>query len=299
MGKRARWLLFGVALLIAVGFGWAKLRCGHEPVARWPLLDGTELRLEYVTYGTHHVIPGAGKLAAWFWQKASLLPHSRIPSLKVEYTRDTDEPCPVLWFTCRDSQTGKFVSVPIENGELIGEPYPNQSFNSAWDHTMPQPNLSFVVPCYDRRRPSFRVRVEASHKTLDIEVPNPVAGAVFPEWKPEPLPQTRRVGNLEVILRPLEVTRLDDGTLHVFPHFEVLEAGHPAEDIDVYAFFSDATGNTKNQGAFTNMLPLTEPAWKVRATFSRAGGDDGELKPVDFIVAPPKLPEPKSEPDAR
>ena len=51
MGKRARWVLIGVVLLAVVGVGWMKARRVSEPIARWALADGTELRLQYVTYG--------------------------------------------------------------------------------------------------------------------------------------------------------------------------------------------------------------------------------------------------------
>ena len=45
--------------------------------------------------------------------------------------------------------------------------------------------------------------------------------------------------------------------------------------------------------------PLTESAWKLRVIVRVPGDLQVEKQAAEFIVAPPKLPEPKSGPGAR
>jgi hypothetical protein len=291
MSKRARWILFGVVLLAVICFGSAKVLHEHEPVARWPLPDGTELRLEYVTYGTHHVIPGAGKIIAWLAAVAHHRFSPRVPYYNAEYTCDTATPRPVLWFTCSDLRTGEFSIGHIASAELVSEPgiYRYATLNGRLEK--PLPTFNFQVPSYNRREPTFRVRIKTTAKTFDIDVPNPVFGTIFPEWVPKPLPQTQRVGKYEITLRSLDLIRSRYGWIQTNPVFELLESGLPAEGIQIQAAFSDATGNSEGQGSQLDFPLLTEPAWKVSATLSRADNLKVELGTAEFIVAPPKLPE--------
>ena len=300
MGKRARWILCIVALLAVVGMGLAKLRRGPEPIARFPLPDGTELRLEYVTYGTHHVMPGAGALVSWLTTKARLLPYSRISYLEAEYTRDTAAPCPVVWFTCRDPRKGMFVDTGVRDiFSAKGYPY-RSGFSSGSTTIGPQPNYSYAVPSYDRRKATFPMRMKAFGKIIDIDVPNPVAGAKFPEWKPEPLPQTQHAGGYEVVLRSFELVGSRDDIQLISPRIKVVKDGLERADIKFQVSLSDATGNSETGGRLmVAALPLTEPAWKLRVELHGTGSSLEKPETVEFIVAPPKLPEPKSEPGAR
>ena len=290
MGKRARWILLGVAVLTVVGFGWVKLRRGHEPVARWPLPDGTELRLEQVTYGTHHVMPGAGKIADWYDDMTMRFRLWRLPWLTGEYTEDTDSPCPVLWFTRRDPAKGKFDSVQIDSVEVVREPYfRSRLYGGSGDHP-PRPNIRYAVLCYDRRKPTFRVRAVVADKTFEFDVKNPVAGAVFPEWTPEPLPQTKKTGDFEVILRGFDVTQDFNGEPVLDVLADVLKDGKEADDIFAFLDYADATGNAYDSFHLWGMPPLAEPAWKVRVSIRPKDDANNELGTVEFIVAPPKLP---------
>lgn len=296
MGKRACWTLGGIVLLIVIGFGWAKLLREHEPVAHWPLPDGTELRLEYITYGTHHAIPGAGKLAEWFSKNANRLPHARFTNYKAEYTHDTDVACPVVWLTCRDPRSREFVRTPEIKPYLVVSDYLREGFRLERTFFPPRPNSFYVVPTYDRRKPVFRMRMEVQGKTFDFDVPNPVAGAAFPEWQPEPLPQTRNLGKYQIILHSLKLINNrngdGDGDWVIGPRFEVLEEGRERRDVRIRLNLLDATGNSEDSEGFVGALPLSEPAWKLRATLYRVGDVEVKMEAVEFIVAPPKLPEP-------
>ena len=299
MGKRARWILLSVGLLAVVGFGWAKLRRGHEPVARFPLPDGTELRLEQVTYGTHHVMPEAGKLLGWLTQKAAPWSLGRIEPRLGEYTIKTRSVCPVVWFSCYDPRTRKFVEPPKFNVPLLEPGSFTQNF--PFDRYEVYPKMAFMLESYDRRLPTFRMRVDAQGKTFYTELPNPATGITFPKWQPEPLPQTRRLGRFEITLRSIYAESEGYASPIIFPDLEFRDTGG-ADDGRVISFeWSDATGNfIQASDGMTYSLPLQEPAWKLRVKFIYDyDGAKAKGGTVEFIVAPPKLPEPKSEPNAR
>lgn len=290
MGKRVRWILFGVVLIGVIVAGLVRQTRSVGPAARFTMADGAELRLEYVTYGTHHVVPGAGKFAAWLSVKAQMLPHWRARSYDSEYSRDTDAPCPILWFTRRDPRTRVFLSFSGTSYISMAAPYADQTVSAGG--APPMPSASCEVPCYDRRKPTFRVRLHNSGQAFDFDVKSPVAGATFPEWKPEPLPQTRYMGKYEVVLRSLELTRWGDGVLRAVPHVEVFEAGEVLTHWEPTYNLSDATGNETRAWIGTDILPLTESAWKVKWKLSRVHGSDVQSETVEFIVAPPALPPP-------
>ncbi len=217
MDKRARWILFGVGLLAVAGVGWVKMRRANEPVARWLLLDGTELRLERVTYGTHHVLPGAGKLIAWLAEKAADLDSARIAPFSAEYVLNNTQPCPVVWFTCYDSRTRKFVNPPVNSPSSANVSGFQRSYDWQYRFEKPRPNVAVLVPRYDRRLPMIHMSLLVFEKPLEIDVPNPLAAASFPQWQPEPLPQTRKFGQHEIILNSLAVERESDDSIRVVP----------------------------------------------------------------------------------
>ncbi len=286
MGKTLRQGFVVVALLLAVGFIFVKYGKKHEPVARVPLPDGTELRLEYVTYGTEHRIPGAGKVAEWLSRLGSYVPRSNFTYYRSEYIHrvESGQPCPVLWFTQFDPQTGKFWQFNGLGLEVVEDPKLNSGHNGFGDGTQPLPNTAYEVPCYDRRKPDFRLRVTAQGQTSELVVPNPVAGTRFPEWKPEPLPQTRPVAGGDVVLRSLTVSQEQHGP-RVNTDLAVVAHGQKAPGFAIWSRLSDATGNTARNSL---PLPLSEPAWKVQATVRRTGdfpfaNNDGlTLGPVEM-----------------
>ena len=288
MGKKSRWILVVAVVLLAAGFGFAKYRAKHEPVARIALPDGTELRLEYVTYGTEHRIPGAGKVVESVSRLMQYWPRSRFPYYRAEYTHhcESGEPCPVLWFTCFDPQSGRLTQYDGLDIQSVGAPYLNLFLHGFGDNSPPLPNFGYDVLCYDRRKPDFRVRITTQNQTSELVVPNPVAGIHFPKWKPEPLPQTRHVADWDLVLRSLTVSTFQNPNgLNVTPDFAILDHGQAAQGLAVWHTLIDATGNTARN---FQPLPFTEPAWKVHATVRRTGdcpfaANEGlTLRPVEM-----------------
>ena len=291
MGKKARWILLVVVVLLAAGFGFAKFRAKHEPVARWALPDGTELRLEYVTYGTKHRIPGVGALGAWSSQMANRWLHLRLPYYQAEYrVEDTEFPCPVVWFTLLNPQTGKLSQPNITGVAALAEPgaIRLRSLNgNSSNGNLPFPCAAFRITAYPRRTENIRLRIDLGGQIIEGNIPNPARGQSYVEWKPEPLPQTRRVGTREFTLKELKLFRWKGGPpwgpVQLSPGYVIREgSGEVSEGFTVDTELLDATGN-KN----LEILPLDESAWKIRAYFWRNGGypfapDEGlTLGPVE------------------
>ena len=293
MGKRARWVLIGVVLLAVVGVGWMKARRVSEPIARWALADGTELRLQYVTYGTEHRIAGAGKIGVLSARLANQWLHTRFPYYQDEYLVKTDTPCPVLWFTAVDPQTGKLTQPKIESVAALGEPgaVRMKANGGGTNGNAPFPNAARPLTAFPRRAESIRLRIDVGGQIIEGSIPNPVGGQSFETWKPEPLPQTRRVGTREFTLDRLTLYRWTEGfpkgLLQCNPRFSIREvSGEAADGFSISSELLDATGNQHIE-----ILPLDEPAWKVRAYFRRSGGypfaaDEG------LILGPIEMPGP-------
>ena len=295
MGKKARWILLVVVVLLAAGFGFAKFRAKHEPVARWALPDGTELRLEYVTYGTKHRIPGVGALGAWSSQMANRWLHLRLPYYQAEYrVEDTEFPCPVVWFTLLNPQTGKLSQPNITGVAALAEPgaIRLRSLNgNSSNGNLPFPCAAFRITAYPRRTENIRLRIDLGGQIIEGNIPNPARGQSYVEWKPEPLPQTRRVGTREFTLKELELFRWKEGPpkglVQFSSTFDIRDAsGDVSGGFNVGRELLDATGNLHLE-----ILPLDEPAWKVRATFRRSGGYPFAAN-EGIILGPVEMPGP-------
>ncbi len=100
-----------------------------------------------------------------------------------------------------------------------------------------------------------------------LRVPNPLPRS-FPEWQPQPLPQTISNGPVTLALNRME-KRGTPKQPYVFPSWK-LESSDPAwarAKVRYYSCF-DATGN---EGG---ILSPNEPAWKLRAVVQRERPED-------------------------
>jgi hypothetical protein len=275
MRKKLRWILLGAALLLAGLVGVMTYRPKHEPLRRIPLPDGTEVRLEYVTYGTDHRAPGAGRLAGWLSQQAQRWPRLEIPYEATEYQHETSDPVLGLWFTHFDPRTKAYIPgieqklslSAVNSGDYL-EFESSRSWNP-YGGVLPMPHLFVTCPRFERRKANVSLRVTMLGQTSELTVPNPAADVSFPQWKPEPLPQTRRMGELDLVLRSVSFRRDEDGKLvtppALNPVFEVLHHGKESQGIDGGEMkWFDATGNQSiGQG---DLLSFSERAWKLRVT---------------------------------
>jgi hypothetical protein len=293
----------------------------REPIARMSLKDGTELRLEYVTYGTDHRIPGASRFKAWLSRQAQRWPKLGIPVHAseyqlIEYQLHESEanrrerlmkPELIFWFTRLDPNTGKFLAdvnppgmhlEPVAPGLL--PPDANSPFSRYWFNSQfrpadpPTPNTSYYCSVFDRRTAEIQFQVTTDEGAAFFSIPNPTAKIPFPVWQPEPLPQTRRVGDLEFVLRALAIAKQSEpsrsnmrsspGDFVVSSEIQVSYRGQKVKGVEFFGgwVISDATGNIGDE---LRPPPLTETAWKIRTQFYRSG--DFPFDPTDGLVFPP------------
>jgi hypothetical protein len=291
--------LVAVLVLLCAGSGLAMWLMQHEPIARYPLPDGTELRLEYVTYGTEHRVRGSGRFKVWITGLAQRWPGLGVPFHVGEYRYSSEEPQLGVWLTHFDPRTGKYL--PAVEGALrvrsmYGTTDPivsSLSYPFVYKDVQPMPHAAFQLSVYDRRKETVPLRVTMQNQTFELRIPNPAAKIAFPRWQPETLPQTRRVGDLDVVLREfLFVTSQKDRWASGQPitqpyvEFEVLQQGKKSKGIRVLPGlnFTDATGNRADGG---HPPPFTEAAWKMRVQVSRTS--DYPFVPTEGLLIGPAL----------
>lgn len=125
---------------------------------------------------------------------------------------------------------------------------------------------------YPRRQASFHIALadQQGKELWRLRVPNPVRGP-FPEWQPEPLPQTKTNARVAFTLTGIRWVGTKD-----YPYLHCdwrVSSSVPEwrEGLRANMRFSDPTGN---QGP---LLPMQEPAWKVRALLHRDRTEDFAL----------------------
>lgn len=286
-------LLVGV-LVAAVGF------LGQEPpplaVARLP--NGTELRLEAVTYGPKHSF-----VRGRYWQRllAPILSpewQRRIGAAVFTY-RSPNPPALVFWTSGSGAVALPWAYTPAgaidEHGcDLTSPIYPQDLGLGGFEKVL----RASPLPAYPRRgdRVQLRIYMEKGERLIPIVafvVPNPDPGP-HPTWSAQPLPIVERDGDLAFTLTALEYGAKPPSALRMARwegvctrmSFRITEQGQPTQQWEPIAVtVSDATGNTmvpvqkaryQSGGeahlAFYGNLCPRETAWKLRVEFARTAG---------------------------
>jgi len=307
MRKRTgRWLWLvttAIGMTVAVGIGLLGFGTGRPSQA---LPDGSLLTLEAVTYGKQHrYIHGK------WWQKAlyPVLPSSIKAQLPVDSVTSDSPDTLVFWTLRREAVTGRPLAQPFwrphvfsvddqgrvaETGDLC--------FRSEWKDAPPVEMLEgWKLPAFPRRGRTVGLLIETRDgagrwtRAAEFKVPNPTPGP-YPTWTPEPLPITRRDGDLTVTLTQFSTgARKDDPRRAAGPDEEswthttcrFAQEGHPDSIWQNAGFvMTDATGNTcqsthdlfhkplpgGEQFSFLGSLWPGESAWKLRFHFIRKAG---------------------------
>jgi hypothetical protein len=279
-------------LIILIAAAWALSR---EPA---PLqvqrLPGGTIELEAVTYGQEHrLVQGS------YWQRllAPLLP----PGLQIRLLgtvhawRGSGPGEMVFWTTWRPppGYRAHFGTAVVfdEHGCQFGtvhylEP-PEKDGHVTFRVARVTPRRGAWIGL--RLRPWRASTGEAP--LAEFRAANPAPGP-YPTWTPEPLPVTKRAGDLTVTLTRL-LTGLKHGGPDVVPdpewtcaNFRIAQHGRPTKEwAPIEIPLSDATGNVNvpesgNQYehagelhlAFQDGLCSNESAWKLRVECSRTAG---------------------------
>jgi hypothetical protein len=241
------------------------------------LQDGTKLTLLQVTYGRHHSLKGY-KTDGRLWHGRSTL--------------DTTNDTLVVWIESRQQEEAYQLFVyDRSNTACVGE----------WASLIGRVKAgtriqAFTLNAFPRRDRKIFLRVDSSTGQFVISNPGPRS---FPEWQPDPLPDTQSDGDLDVTL-----TKCVVGTPGFYPAVEDVPANDPLHQGVLLEFHtvqngnvvtnwdpvvvetSDATGNhpprrrweigrdTNNDATLKYQWGLwpDEPAWKLRVEMSRTSG---------------------------
>jgi hypothetical protein len=122
------------------------------------------------------------------------------------------------------------------------------------------------VSIFSRRSEDLHLHVAMGGEAFVFAVPNPAAKISFPEWTAEPLPQTRRVGELDVVLHSFSILGRDHPRPSFSPRYQILHQGKEASGLAFQTKLIDATGNVGTRGQPPS---LTERAWKVQSVAHR------------------------------
>ncbi len=290
--KRGRVLLVAAILLGGASLFFA-VRSFRKPTLT--LSDGTILRLEKVDYGKRR----PGQLEAWRSALQSVIEHlpawlsRHLPNLLWMGTWSGGElPAPgedalYISLTRRDARSGKEVDTGLYWAEILDEHgchFISASAGGMTHHqNSPGPRYEvawFAFQAFPRRQRKFRLRLYEPRKSFvgEFIVSNPTPASAA-DWKGEPLPITRRVGDMSFTLESLSLrASTNDGGTNadhigppplIAPQFTISENGNPATDWEaVQTDLFDGTRNKPSRWPFKSpFLCPFEPAWKLRVQF--------------------------------
>lgn len=308
---RGYYITVAVLVVLIVGAILVPMFVPHQEtaIAEAVLPDGTILLLKDVTYGTHHEL----ELPPDPYASVPLIRSTRSEKfIKAQSATDTL----VIWLTRLDPVTGRPLdldwwgksSVVDANGMVVLDSNYvfNERFNDRFGgHSsgsgMSTRPLSPMAPhrlaeadfiYFHTTLPNFRCDGETFelriHNTKDqivatFEVPwrGPKS---FPEWTPQPFPQSQSAGDLTVRLDSISDFKLekDEGQLELRgkPQFRITQDDRPAEWYLEKVRMQDPLGNTItfDDWSFCD-LSLKEPAWKMIVTLYR--NKDAPLLPTE------------------
>lgn len=315
--KRALKILSVLVVLLVVA--WVALQVAQRaaPPVSGPIVlpDGSWVRLEAVTYGTNHLVgPPLAHLAERMPQSIrSLMVRIIGRPAAMRFSATTSSPKLVLWLnrgimaTPFPASTGYLECVLSDlSGATSGDKIP-------YEARYPLEVKEFAV--FPRRAPEITLSIYyhdptgAVFKRGSVAFANPLYRR-YPEWKPEPLPATKRAGDVAVTLEKISTghgencevkrpggggqeisfgtNRLDGGNttvcvLHLRPLANSNEVWRVTQVIT-----SDATGNQIGsvklggdcEQGFITFSPALWPgeAWKLNLEILRTEGfTSGEL----------------------
>jgi hypothetical protein len=256
------------------------------------LPDGTMLRLDAVTYGRQHSYePGFFRLSRWrSW--LPFLPWSPV------FEERTEDDALVFWMS-RRSASGRFLGFEwwdsfaavdrhgcrfFGDGQLhMSEASPGGTSSSSVGGgrlapTSPRDGMVVgycLLQPFPRREPTVRLRIYGDNPqpVAEYTVPNPAPGP-YPNWTPEPLPITKRDGDLAITLTRLQLhiprgrPPADFVGDYGETEFHFAQNGRLTKEWEVSdPVLLDATGNACHLHQIS--LCPHETAWKLRARFFR------------------------------
>ena len=240
------------------------------PLARVQLADGRILQVEGVTFGTRHQIGRRSlveRFEPWLPQRVNQFFAPRFPRSEI----NLEQPALVVWVNALNPTTGKHVDcqgIRVEFVDQAGDLFGEET--SSWFGGTAFWRVGHVFRTFPRTQHTLTLQVTPwnTHAGVRLELPNPHITA-FATWSGEPLPQQKRVGNLEVVLTEL-LMRTNGGPSKSWqtcsrywePIWELRQTGKPAVGWDAPEWVAeDPTGN---RGQFVG---VHQPVLRFSAEF--------------------------------
>jgi len=294
--KAKIWLSIVAAVLVAgvaAGALWWKLR--PQTVV---LSDGTKLKLVAVTYGKHHNFPG---------QRTPVRANRR--NGQFDSTNDTL----FVWLE-QQHQGNQWPNYQLVAYDPANTACASYSMMTSRQIRRGDEMVGIRFDAFPHRAGKFYLRLQEWNRQngrqttkYSFVISNPSRGP-FPTWYPDRLPDVQSDGDLEVTLTRLvfgarpEYMRSDDApddpmNKAVLAAFQIKQNGvaatnwQPAQVETFDATGNHITGSCNNHWENDELVTLyqwglwpNEPAWKLRAEFSRTSGfNDDEVWTVQNI----------------
>jgi len=192
----------------------------------------------------------------------------------------------VVWFW---HQPGAGQPVELKGAELLddatGKRLDFSGFSDMGNNDLPG-SISFSL--LPRRQRTLTIRILAGDQTRLLKIKSPLAGRQYPTWHPAPLPQSRRVREIEMTMRGWESysDRSPENNLCYLALIDIRLDGELRNDwFTSYPSTEDATGNSGSR------LPLSESAWKISVSTVRTM-DHPLVRAQSATLADIPIPEP-------
>lgn len=265
-------IIFGLGVTVVLVLLIVLAVRGHytEQVVR--LSDGRVFHIEAVTYGTQHVV---GWNDWWNVPLRKILPNSAIQFLtpaKGQSRQTTATPALIIWVYARDAATSRYVDCQGVRAALVdesGDVYPaNGLAHGAFSKGFNRQAYTFEV--FPRSAATLKLQLEPrrSREPSTILIPNPGRAASSNSLKPEALPVTRKVENLDFTLESLTIqTNGGPGrewealSLHWAPVFSLKEGFKPATNWESPEWVAEDSLGNRGQ-----TLGLHQPVLKFIGT---------------------------------
>lgn len=273
------------ALLLVLG-PVATLLFVLKPAPPLPQVRLTNLlvTLEGATYGDTHKFPGVHP-----WKRNLLFyvpnPVQNIIGSKNITAGFSFPGSLVVWLSVLDEYGRRYTNFSgrVELIDEHGCAFPSTGAAFAASDRFATPCFAFAS--FPRRQKEFLLRAFHGDQPLfEFTVTNPVRPA-FSNWVAQPLPVTRKLEDLEVVLEELRLpSPSNTGSGPPAASLKLLEQGRPSTNWALNTLsWSDSTGN---QGP--HLCPH-EPVWKIDASLLREVGarfDNSEIWKIPALAAP-------------
>ena len=199
-----RWPYAVVGLLVLLSIaGWFGLK--KKPTIQVALSDGRILVIEEVTYGKHHRVGHPSRVLNRLRPWIPELIYRRIAPTHPESQLDLDHPALVIWVNALDATTGTNIDCQMLRTELVSRKGDLFQGNAHWYGEADFWRVGHVFYAWPQDEPNLTLRVTPYRKneSSTLKLANPHIATPQP-WTGRPVPQSKEVGEYELVLSGLQ-----------------------------------------------------------------------------------------------